>query len=91
VADADEVGKLGREPEEWLRATAERFHREQRAQEETKVFNGFALRLVMAPHPVHGNLELTAYSFDMDAFRERFEAELFRSPPTLFFEEVAGE
>lgn len=84
--DVDESDKINREPEIWLRATAERFHREQKVQEETRVFNGFALRLVMAANPVHGNLELHAYSFDLDAFQRQFEEELMRSPPTLFCE-----
>lgn len=82
----DEADKQNREAEIWLRVTAARFHREQRAQEETKVFNGFALRLVMAANPVHGNLELHAYSFDLDSFQRQFEEGLMRSPPTLFCE-----
>ena len=85
MACEDEADKHDREVDLWLRSTAQKFWREGREQEETRVFNGFAVRLVMHPHPIHGNLTITAYQINLDAI-QRQQDECMQSPPALFCE-----
>lgn len=78
----EENDKLHRNIADWIHATCERFHAEQKYQHASRNFGELSIVVMMSRNKDHGNLELTVYQVNTKELESRF----FETAPTLFEE-----